>query len=838
MKISVALFIGTALTLLSAPQSVREQPVGIQSRDLKVEANPATGSYTISTARRPEDSVAAGVAVKVDEKWLRSSDYPRHEISSGAVRASAGEITTLTISNLGLSGAPDLIVNLSLSDTASAVRILVEVRNTTGKKIAVQTIRVLDATGNSAINLNGPDASDRVLSDSFSEDRPTMLIHDLSDAEDGIHRAVGSQLIFNRQSGQSLFLGALSSEKWLTILRLHLNSDKSRISSLEVDSTGTTELAKENSLRESPPEDQLELSLTVQPGATLSSEPLMANLGDDYHAQLESYGAAIASLHHPRVASPTPIGWWSWTAYYFGLTEGAALTNAQWLSAHLANFGYKYFHIDEGYQYARGEYTTPDAVMFPHGVAALESRVRALGLTPGIWTAPFEVSERSSIFANHKDWLVHNASGQPIHAGFVDENKDQLYILDTTNPSAQDFLRQTYATLTRDWGIRYIKLDFMDDSAIEGVRYRANTTALEAQRIGLKIIRATVGDDVLLDKDGSPMLNPVGLVDAGRLSADTGHSFADTKASATGIAARYWMNRNFFLSDPDAFNISAQKFARDDHPVTPDEAKVSIALAAVSGGMFEIGDDLPTLSLDPDRLALVQNRELINMARWGHASVPLDLMTYPPEQGRPSIFVLREGPSRAIVTLFNWSDASFSRSFQPNAGESPDETFHRLFGLPKGGYRISDILASDAPVDLPASNWTLVQQPHSVRMLKFDKIGETPTAAHVEIAAPAAGQVGEEVKFSAKASDDGVPIVAYSWDFGDGTSAQGPRVFHAFTHGGKFDVVLTAEATDGSFQKFNHEIRLSGSFDYKFTPARNKRLQAGRADSTSDGSPH
>jgi alpha-galactosidase len=65
----------------------------------------------------------------------------------------------------------------------------------------------------------------------------------------------------------------------------------------------------------------------------------------------------------------------------------------------------------------------------------------------------------------------------------------------------------------------------MDHSSIEGYRYRPNTMATEAQRIGLTIIREAVGNDVLLDKDGSTMLNPVGYIDEGRISRDTGHSF-------------------------------------------------------------------------------------------------------------------------------------------------------------------------------------------------------------------------------------------------------------------------------------------------------------------------
>jgi alpha-galactosidase len=104
-----------------------------------------------------------------------------------------------------------------------------------------------------------------------------------------------------------------------------------------------------------------------------------------------------------------------------------------------------------------------------------------LGLTPGIWTAPFEVGQRSSVYQDHPDWLVHNTKGKPIGIGKIDE-KEPIYVLDVTNPEAQRYLRQTYITMSRDWGIRYFKLDFMDDSAVEGSYFKPHTTALEAHR--------------------------------------------------------------------------------------------------------------------------------------------------------------------------------------------------------------------------------------------------------------------------------------------------------------------------------------------------------------------
>ncbi len=245
----------------------------------------------------------------------------------------------------------------------------VTVENTTGQAIHVEAIRAIDASGDDIVNLDGPAAQDRVLSDSFSEDRPAMQIHDLADAPYKqptlMHRGVGSQMIYNRESHESFFVAALTSDKFLTVLRLHLAAGGSpRIASYEVESTGTTELELENSLQDSPAEDQIPLSLALANGGHLDSERVLLSVSKDYHHQLETYGSLIRQIHHPRSAPPL-MGWWSWTAFYFGLNEGAAITNAQWESEHLLPLGYDVFHIDEGYQYARGEYTTPNATLFP-----------------------------------------------------------------------------------------------------------------------------------------------------------------------------------------------------------------------------------------------------------------------------------------------------------------------------------------------------------------------------------------------------------------------------------------------------------------------------------------
>jgi hypothetical protein len=810
---AISLTLVVSAVLASAAQA---PPPQIENSTLLVGVNAKNGAYTL----REKTGLAhltADVAAKVNGHWLHSTDYPKHAVSSAAAQGEHG--AELTVTHSGLAGQPDLVCLVNLHSDPAYAEVAVTVHNTTHQPIEVQGIRALEIRDPRLLELGGPASALRILSDSFSEDRPAMAIHDFGDDSAGLYRGVGSQLLYNRQSKQSLFVAALSSEKWLTMLRLH--APQSKISAYEVESAGTTELELDNSLQTSPPEDRIELSLPVAPGSTISSENIMLALGSDYHAQLETYGKTIRDLHHARVSLPSLIGWWSWTAYYFGLNQGAALTNAQLLAEHLKEFGYNYFHIDEGYQYARGEYTTENTATFPDGMKAFEAKVQRLGLTPGIWTAPFEVSERSWVYQHHKDWLVRNLKDQPIHAGFVindSEHKrqlDQLYMLDPTNPGAQNYLRQTYGTLAHEWGIRYIKLDFMDDSAIEGRHYRPNTTAMEAQRIGLQVIREGVGEDVILDKDGSAMLNPVGLVDSGRISQDTGHTFESSHDAATGVAARYYMNRNFYVGDPDAFSVSRQTVDEQEwhggkRPLTLDEARVSIALSAISGGMFEIGDDLPTLFADSDRMALVENHDLINMARLGRASLPVDLMTYAPEDTMPSIFVLHESKRQSIVSVFNWTEKERQHQLQ----------FSDLVLQSMGSIQISDVLADERPFQQEAALISLTLAPRSVRMFKVVDSSIPAAAPHVNAHTPEHASVGQPAKFSAHTESESVPALDYRWDFGDGTNCSGAEVQHTFTHSGTFTVHLIADGIEGVPFEKTQEISVTGSFDSTFDTKR------------------
>jgi hypothetical protein len=813
-------YFAALIVVVAASGSAQPEPL-IRNKQLTVVVRTQDGAYEILSHELQQPVLVASVGVEMNGGWLRSTDYPHHETAETSFEDALGRGRALRVTFSGLANKPDLVCTLRLYDDEPYGDVAVLVRNGTGSGITVQAIRVVDAVGTPPIDLGASDQNDRVLFEGFTED-PTIHIGSLAEAPHGVYSGACNDLIYNLTSKQSLMLSALTSDRFLTVSHLRVSpasSAAAHIASFTVDSTGTTEFVLDRD--QIAPAQQVQLSLPVPPGDSLSSERVMFATGPDYLQELENYGKAIRRLYNLHFPQAAPIGWWSWTAFYAGVNEGEISTNARWLARNLLPLGYDYFHIDEGYAYARGEYTTANATQFPHGLWSLEHEIAHLGLVPGIWTAPFYVSNRSWVFEHHPDWLVHDAQGKPIRIGYVARHQDELYVLDATHPGAQDYLRKTYEILAREWGIRYIKLDFMDSTAIEGFFYQPHTTALQAQRIGLNIIREAVGDDVLLDKDGSAMLNPVGLVDEGRIAPDTGHSFRASKDAVPNIAARFYMHGNFYLSDPDAFSLTNvinrdpdQGWHRSRTGLTLNEAQVQIVLAALCGGMYEIGDDLPTLGSQPERLALVENQEILNMNRLGRAARPLDLMTFRPEDEEPSVFFLPEDPRQAMLAVFNWSDRPLSHTFTvAGLGLPIDHPFHAFDVLRKG----EEISLQGGTLEIAG------QPPHSVRLIKLVDDSIPAAAPQVTAHVPASASVGQALSLTAALDSNSVLAISYHWDFGDGTEANGQNVTHTYTQAGTYSVNLTVKGIEGISAHKSFSIAATGIVNTRYDLPHNRR---------------
>ena len=65
----------------------------------------------------------------------------------------------------------------------------------------------------------------------------------------------------------------------------------------------------------------------------------------------------------------------------------------------------------------------------------LSNAIHSHGYKAGIWLAPFLLSERSEVYADHPDWVVRDHNDQPINAIYNWGTRN--YALDTTHPEAR-----------------------------------------------------------------------------------------------------------------------------------------------------------------------------------------------------------------------------------------------------------------------------------------------------------------------------------------------------------------------------------------------------------------
>ncbi len=98
------------------------------------------------------------------------------------------------------------------------------------------------------------------------------------------------------------------------------------------------------------------------------------------------------ALHHARVSHDNLIGWWSWTSYYMAINEGVVADQRPVAggTSEVARLPVLPHRRRLPVRPRRIHHAQRRA--FPHGMRPLGDEVRRLGLTFGIWTAPFEVS--------------------------------------------------------------------------------------------------------------------------------------------------------------------------------------------------------------------------------------------------------------------------------------------------------------------------------------------------------------------------------------------------------------------------------------------------------------
>ena len=273
--------------------------------------------------------------------------------------------------------------------------------------------------------------------------------------------------------------------------------------------------------------------------------------------------------------------WCSWYSLYTAIDEHILQT----IFEALGDQPFDVLQVDDGWQIGIGDWRANPK--FPSGMELLAHKIKATGRKAGLWLAPLLAVPSSSLYREHRDWLLHDEQGKLVSAGF--NWGEQLYALDTTHPAVLEWLAALMKQV-RAWGYDYIKLDFLYAGALPGKRHTPMPREA-AYRRGLSIIREALGQDAYFLTCGAPILPSLGLCDAMRIGPDVAaiwESYRDAvllyNPATPGVksAIRTTINRMWLAplvhTDPDVVFFRSRETG-----LTPEQNALLQDLAQVCG---------------------------------------------------------------------------------------------------------------------------------------------------------------------------------------------------------------------------------------------------------------
>lgn len=353
-------------------------------------------------------------------------------------------------------------------------------------------------------------------------------------------------------------------------------------------------------------EKQLQVVLNLEeieilPEETIPLESFFAEAGRK--TDIEAHFAAAIQKNHPMLRTEEiPTGWCSWLVYGPEVTAQNIYDNLKAIKEHGLNL--KYIQLDDGYQPHMGDWLSATEA-FEGGVRKLCLDIKEQGFEPAIWVAPFIAEEKSELFRTHPDWFVKDSAGKPLvsdKVSFGGWRCGPWYMLDGTNPGAQQYLTHVFKTMREEWGVKYFKLDANMWGALPfGQRFEKNRTCVEAYRMGMRAILEGAGYDSFLLGCNAPMWPSLGLVHGMRVTNDNARRFDVFAGIAKECFARNWQHNRLWVNDPDTVLLRNRERVVLDPAGNPTvvssglsrkEFLFNATYTLASGGMVLSGDDI------------------------------------------------------------------------------------------------------------------------------------------------------------------------------------------------------------------------------------------------------
>lgn len=305
----------------------------------------------------------------------------------------------------------------------------------------------------------------------------------------------------------------------------------------------------------------------------------------DMWTALEDYVDLLKTQYPPPEEPFNPIGWNSWNTFFDEVNINDVLRNARFIKENLQELRVNNIQIDDGWEVRWGDWGVNER--FGGSYEGITRPITEMGFFVGIWIAPLLADENSEVFKRHPAWFLKDEEGefitQPIFSGRT------IYILDLTHPSVLPWIEENIVRLLKA-GFRYLKLDYLYTALIEGDSFY-NVAPLQRYRSFMNRIRELAEDySAYVLACGAPFLPSSGLVHGIRTGGDIALKGMQYSAGFVYNELRNHLLRSVFnpviRGDPDTLLL------RD---IDIEDGRVFAYAIINSGGIFALGDDLPSL---------------------------------------------------------------------------------------------------------------------------------------------------------------------------------------------------------------------------------------------------
>jgi hypothetical protein len=405
--------------------------------------------------------------------------------------------------------------------------------------------------------------------------------------------------------------------------------------------------------------------IDIAAGGEKTTQWIYLTIGESFRKTIDEYTDRVAG--YEDVSPPpknAPAVFCSW--YYHADSYDEKLFRSDLAAFAKNRVPFDVFLIDESWDVNNWGDMLPNG-QFPSGMKDAAERIKALGYIPGIWTCPFLIDTTSMLAKKHPEWTLKTSAGTPY---MFRMNRIDHWVLDLTYPGVLQYLKDVFHRIAGEWGYKYFKIDFTRAVLLDGdyKLFDSSVNRLEAYRMGLRAIRAGIGEGSYLSVCGGHFGGALGIANSQRSGSDVVSSWDQGELPKyRQNMLRTWMSRLWHV-DPDAMMV--RRSTKKLHPganeklslgtFTDKEAQVNTLNQYIGGGLVSFTEDFSIL--DDDRRELYKHV----LPSINSSSFPLDWYnTTNPSYLLTTIDpVCKQLERWNTLAIINWADTQQKVSFR------------------------------------------------------------------------------------------------------------------------------------------------------------------------------